>query len=50
MQPEDERLPKALHQALTDSGKVITEDELETMLKEYYELHGWGEDMMPHKS
>ena len=49
MTVQDERLPKALHQALTDSGKVITEDELETMLKEYYELHGWGEDMMPHK-
>ncbi|MGD8760843.1 MAG: aldehyde ferredoxin oxidoreductase family protein [Desulfobacteraceae bacterium] len=44
---KDERLPKALHQALKDSGKVITEDEMETMLKEYYQLHGWGEDMMP---
>jgi aldehyde:ferredoxin oxidoreductase len=44
---QDERLPKALHQALEDSGKVITEDEMETMLKEYYQLHGWGEDMMP---
>ena len=50
MTVQDERLPKALHQALTDSGKVITEDELETMLKEYYELHGWGEDMMPSAS
>jgi aldehyde:ferredoxin oxidoreductase len=50
MTVQDERLPKALHRALTDSGKVITEDELETMLREYYELHGWGEDMMPHKS
>ena len=46
----DERLPIALHQALKDSGKVITEDEMEIMLKEYYQLHGWGEDMMPHKS
>lgn len=50
MTVQDERLPKALHRALTDSGKVITEDELETMLKEYYELHGWGEDMMPPES
>lgn len=47
MTKQDERLPKALHRALTDSGKVITEDEMETMLKEYYQLHGWGEDMMP---
>jgi len=44
---KDERLPKALHQALKDSGKVITAEELETMLKDYYRLHGWGEDMMP---
>ena len=43
MKPEDERLPKALHRALTDSGKVITEDELGIMLKEYYQLQGWGE-------
>ena len=50
MTVQDERLPKALHQALKDSGKVITEDELEIMLKEYYELHGWGEDMMPPAS
>jgi aldehyde:ferredoxin oxidoreductase len=47
---QDERLPKALHQALTDSGKVITEEEMEIMLKEYYELHGWGDDMMPPAS
>jgi len=43
MQPEDERLPKALHQALTDTGQVITEDQLEVMLKEYYQLQGWDE-------
>jgi aldehyde:ferredoxin oxidoreductase len=47
MQPEDERLPKALHQALADSGKVITEDELEVMLKEYYQLQGWDEEGHP---
>jgi aldehyde:ferredoxin oxidoreductase len=47
MQPEDERLPKALHQALTDSGKMITEDELEVMLKEYYQLQGWDEAGKP---
>ena len=47
MQPEDERLTKALHQPLTDTGKVLTEDELETMLKEYYRLHGWDETGQP---
>jgi aldehyde:ferredoxin oxidoreductase len=47
---EDERLPKALHQELMDSGKVITEDEMEAMLKDYYKLHGWDESLMPPKS
>ncbi len=35
--------PHALHQALKDSGKVITTEELEIMLKEYYQLQGWDE-------
>ena len=43
MQPADERLPKSLHQALKDSGKVITAEQLEIMLKEYYQLQGWDE-------
>ncbi len=43
MQPEDERLTKALHQPLTDTGQVITEEQLEVMLKEYYLLQGWDE-------
>jgi aldehyde:ferredoxin oxidoreductase len=47
MQPEDERLPKSLHQALTDTGQVITEDQLEVMLKEYYQLQGWDEAGKP---
>jgi aldehyde:ferredoxin oxidoreductase len=47
MQPEDERLPKALHQALTDTGQVITEEQLEVMLKEYYQLQGWDESGKP---
>jgi aldehyde:ferredoxin oxidoreductase len=47
MQPKDERLTKALHQPLTDTGKVITEEELEIMLKDYYRLHGWDEKGLP---
>lgn len=41
MTPEDEALPKALFQPLADSGKRITIDEMETLLKDYYHLHGW---------
>jgi len=43
MQAGDERLPPALHRALQDTGQVITEDQLEVMLKEYYQLQGWDE-------
>jgi len=43
MQPADERLPRALHRALQDTGQVITEDQMEVMLKEYYQLQGWSE-------
>ncbi len=47
MQAKDERLTKALHQPLTDTGQVITEEELEIMLKEYYQLQGWDETGQP---
>jgi len=47
MQPEDERLPQALHRALQDTGEVITGEQLEVMLKEYYQLQGWEEDGQP---
>ena len=47
MQPEDERLPKALHRELQDTGEVISEEQLEVMLKEYYELQGWDKTGQP---
>ena len=47
MTPADDRLPKFLHQPLTDTGKVITEAEMETMLTEYYRLHGWDNNGLP---
>ena len=43
MKSEDERLPKSLHRKLGKTGDVITEQELDHMLKDYYSLHGWDE-------
>jgi len=43
MRPEDERLPKSLHRKLEKTGDVITEQELDHMLKDYYDLHDWDE-------
>jgi aldehyde:ferredoxin oxidoreductase len=47
LKPEDDRLPKVFHRELKDSGLVITEQEMETMLREYYRLHGWDEAGKP---
>jgi len=47
MNPEEDRLPKHLYQKLQDSGKVITETELKTMIQDYYQLHGWDEQGIP---
>ena len=47
LRPEDDRLPKVFHHKLEDSGLVITEDEIETMLQDYYQLHGWDKRGQP---
>lgn len=47
MTPNDDRLPKFLHQPLQDTGKVITEAEMEDLLKDYYRLHGWDDKGYP---
>ena len=47
LKPEDDRLPKIFHRKLEDSGQVITEEELESMLQDYYRLHGWDKKGNP---
>jgi aldehyde:ferredoxin oxidoreductase len=47
MKPEDDRLPRRFHQKLEKTGQVISEEELETMLKDYYRLRGWDEMGVP---
>ena len=40
--PADDLLPRRFHlEPLPESGKVITEDDLKAMLKDYYRLRGW---------
>jgi aldehyde:ferredoxin oxidoreductase len=41
---KDDRFPQSLHRALADSGATITEEELQFMLQEYYQLRGWDEE------
>jgi aldehyde:ferredoxin oxidoreductase len=47
MNPKADCLPKQLHRRLEDSGKVITEAELDFMLKDYYQLKGWDKNGVP---
>jgi aldehyde:ferredoxin oxidoreductase len=45
--PEDDRLPKRLHREALPSGHSFPEEELETMLADYYRLRGWDERGVP---
>jgi aldehyde:ferredoxin oxidoreductase len=47
LRPEDDRLPMVFHQKLHDSKHVITEKEMQSMLQDYYRLHGWDENGNP---
>ena len=40
---EDDSLSKGFYRKLTNTDQVITEDQLQIMLKEYYTLRGWSE-------
>ena len=44
---DDDRLSPALHRALKDSGKIITEEELDYMVREYYRLRRWDDKGIP---
>ncbi|WP_163337530.1 aldehyde ferredoxin oxidoreductase family protein [Desulfopila sp. IMCC35008] len=47
LQPEDDRLPKRFHKEALPSGKTISSEDMEHMLKDYYQLRGWGETGIP---
>jgi len=45
--PEDDRLPRQLHRRLDDSQQVVTEEEIHTMVQDYYRLRGWDANGSP---
>lgn len=47
LRPEDDRLPKGLHQALGRTHQCITEKELGIMVRDYYRLRGWDKSGHP---
>jgi aldehyde:ferredoxin oxidoreductase len=42
LKPEDDHLPRRFHRDALESGKIITEDEMKTLLGEYYQSRGWN--------
>jgi len=49
LKPEDDRLPKRLHQEPLPSGQHLAEDELQYMIDEYYRLRGWDQNGVPRR-
>lgn len=47
LKPEDDRLSKGLHKELKHTGHLLTAEELEIMLKEYYKLKSWDSNGIP---
>jgi aldehyde:ferredoxin oxidoreductase len=47
LRPEDDLLPPRFHREALESGKVITEDEMRTLLNEYYHSRGWNDSGIP---
>jgi aldehyde:ferredoxin oxidoreductase len=46
--PADDKLPKRFHtEVLPETGKVIKEEDMDLMLKEYYQVRGWDEEGRP---
>ncbi len=46
---KDDRLPKRLLTQKLESGKGITNEQMEYLVKDYYRLRGWSEEGIPLK-
>ena len=43
--PADDKLPKRFYtEVLPETGKIITEEQMDLMLQEYYQERGWDEE------
>jgi aldehyde:ferredoxin oxidoreductase len=48
LDPSDDRLPKRFHtEALPETGKVMSEADMEQLLADYYRARGWDENGRP---
>lgn len=47
LEPEDDCLPPRFHHEALESGKVITETDMKTLLQDYYRHRGWSDQGVP---
>ncbi|MBW1767119.1 MAG: aldehyde ferredoxin oxidoreductase family protein [Deltaproteobacteria bacterium] len=47
LRAEDDHLPRRFHQEALPSGKIITENEMKTLLMDYYQNRGWNKEGIP---
>ncbi|MBI5569458.1 MAG: aldehyde ferredoxin oxidoreductase family protein [Desulfomonile tiedjei] len=48
LDPAEDRLPKRFYtEALPETGKIISEEDMERLLKDYYRVRGWDEQGRP---
>lgn len=45
--PEDDRLPPRFHREALESGKTISEADMQELLKDYYKSRGWNAEGIP---
>jgi aldehyde:ferredoxin oxidoreductase len=51
LNPQEDRLPKRFYtEELPETGKVITEKQMEQLLADYYHARGWDENGRPPDS
>jgi len=47
LMPAHDQLPKRFHKEALEQGKIISEEEMKILLKDYYEARGWTEEGIP---
>ncbi len=47
LEAADDRLPQRFHKEALPEGGLLTEEEMEYMLQDYYKLRGWNNSGVP---
>ena len=47
LRPEHDQLPKRFHKEALEQGKIISDEEMKILLKDYYRARGWTDEGIP---